>query len=400
MLIMQKGIMMNNFNKVSVLGLFSLSALLSTHVQAHGWVEFPSARQNTCYLDGGFWSNAIPNAACQAAFDQSGAYPFVQRNEVAANVANYRDMTHVQAVVRDGLLCSAGSDAKAGLDVASPHWQKTAVNLDANQQIELVFNATAPHNPSYWEFYLSKPTYIGEAPLTWDDLDLIDTKGNVTVGTDKKYRIKITLPADRSGDAVLYTRWQRIDAAGEGFYNCSDISFSGGGSNPTDPTDPSEPAQNLSDLGGYLSQGFGPVESGDTVRLRTFDANGNETTDISLAISANNTATWPAEMAGQFNQVKKGEWFIGIWHQEMNHYMYDSQNVYANRVFAPNATYSYQLSLLKEETPQPPVPDNAWNATKIYTSGDVVMHKQQTWTAQWWTKNEEPGTTGEWGVWR
>ncbi|MBT2979660.1 lytic polysaccharide monooxygenase, partial [Vibrio anguillarum] len=83
-------------------------------------------------------------------------------------------------------------------------------------------NATAPHNPSYWEFYLSKPTYTGEAPLTWDDLDLIDTKGNVTVGTDKKYRIKITLPADRSGDAVLYTRWQRIDAAGEGFYNCSD----------------------------------------------------------------------------------------------------------------------------------------------------------------------------------
>ncbi|MBT2918407.1 lytic polysaccharide monooxygenase [Vibrio anguillarum] len=400
MLIIQKGRMMNNFNKVSVLGLLSLSGLLSAHVQAHGWVEFPSARQNTCYLDGGFWSNTIPNAACQAAFDQSGAYPFVQRNEVAANVANYRDMAHVQAVVRDGLLCSAGSNAKAGLDVASPHWQKTAVNLDANQQIELVFNATAPHNPSYWEFYLSKPTYTGEAPLTWDDLDLIDTKGNITVGTDKKYRIKITLPADRSGDAVLYTRWQRIDAAGEGFYNCSDISFSGGGSNPTDPTDPSEPAQNLSDLSGYLSQGFGPVESGDTVRLRTFDANGNETTDISLAISANNTATWPAEMAGQFNQVKKGEWFIGIWHQEMNHYMYDSQNVYANRVFAPNATYSYQLSLLKEETPQPPVPDNAWNATKIYTSGDVVMHNQQTWTAQWWTKNEEPGTTGEWGVWR
>lgn len=85
---------------------------------------------------------------------------------------------------------------------------------------------------------------------------------------------------------------------------------------------------------------------------------------------------------------------------QLNHYMYDSQNVYANRVFAPNATYSYQLSLLKEETPQPPVPDNAWNGTKIYTSGDVVMHNQQTWAAQWWTKNEEPGTTGEWGVWR
>ncbi|EKA4516317.1 hypothetical protein OLI49_004685, partial [Vibrio parahaemolyticus] len=22
------------------------------------------------------------------------------------------------------------------------------------------------------------------------------------------------------------------------------------------------------------------------------------------------------------------------------------------------------------------------------------------WTAQWWTSGEEPGTTGQWGVWR
>lgn len=97
------------------LPLMSLSALAivsSMNVSAHGWAEFPSARQNTCYEDGGFWTNEIPNQACQAAYDQSGAYPFVQRSEVAANVPNYRDMAHVKAIVPDGELCSAGDSAK------------------------------------------------------------------------------------------------------------------------------------------------------------------------------------------------------------------------------------------------------------------------------------------------
>ncbi|HDV5393764.1 TPA: hypothetical protein RI724_002515, partial [Vibrio cholerae] len=32
--------------------------------------------------------------------------------------------------------------------------------------------------------------------------------------------------------------------------------------------------------------------------------------------------------------------------------------------------------------------------------GAVVTHQGKSWTAQWWTQGEEPGTTGEWGVWR
>lgn len=61
--------------KISALGSVILGVLAASQVQAHGWVEFPSARQNTCYLDGGFWDNAIPNQACQAAYDVSGAFP-------------------------------------------------------------------------------------------------------------------------------------------------------------------------------------------------------------------------------------------------------------------------------------------------------------------------------------
>jgi chitodextrinase len=42
----------------------------------------------------------------------------------------------------------------------------------------------------------------------------------------------------------------------------------------------------------------------------------------------------------------------------------------------------------------------AWDRTKVYVATNVVSHNGRKWTAQWWTQGEEPGTTGEWGVWR
>ncbi|MEF1172941.1 lytic polysaccharide monooxygenase [Vibrio sinaloensis] len=385
---------------IALLSLGVSSALFSFNVHAHGWVEFPNARQNICYEDGGFWTNEIPNSACQAAFNESGAYPFVQRSEVAANVPNYRDMAHVKAIVPDGQLCSAGDAAKKGLSIPSTHWQRTNVNPDENNQIELVFFGKAPHNPSYWEFYLTKPGYDETQPLTWDDLELIDTAGDVPVDAEKRYRMKVTFPADRTGDAILYTRWQRIDVAGEGFYNCSDITLRGNGATPpTNPGEPTDPGNNLTTLGYFVPQGFGPVEAGDTVRFRTFDASGQEIVDINHPISATNTNTWAAELADQFNSQQTGDWYVGIWHQEMNHYMFDSSNIYANQVLAPNGTYSYALSLIKADVP-PVEPVNQWKKDAVYTQGDTVTHNGKEWTAQWWTTGEEPGTTGEWGVWR
>ncbi|MCV5802035.1 hypothetical protein OFN34_24810, partial [Escherichia coli] len=138
------------------------------------------------------------------------------------------------------------------------------------------------------------------------------------------------------------------------------------------PVDPTEPGNNLTSLGYFVQQGFGPVESGDTVRFRTFNATGNEIVDISLPISANNTATWAAEIADQFNAQQTSDWYVGIWHQEMNHYMFDSKNVNANQVLAPSADFSYALSLIKADVPPPVEPTNLWDKTAVYNQGDVV----------------------------
>ncbi|CAL9639213.1 chitinase C-terminal domain-containing protein [Streptomyces sp. enrichment culture] len=42
----------------------------------------------------------------------------------------------------------------------------------------------------------------------------------------------------------------------------------------------------------------------------------------------------------------------------------------------------------------------AWDAAASYGGGTTVSHQGHTWKSKWWTKGEEPGTTGEWGVWQ
>ncbi|MEV6120696.1 lytic polysaccharide monooxygenase [Streptomyces sp. SID8352] len=40
-----------------------------------------------------------------------------------------------------------------------------------------------------------------------------------------------------------------------------------------------------------------------------------------------------------------------------------------------------------------------WNRSSVYTGGQSISHKGHNWRAKWWVQGEEPGTTGEWGVW-
>ncbi len=41
-----------------------------------------------------------------------------------------------------------------------------------------------------------------------------------------------------------------------------------------------------------------------------------------------------------------------------------------------------------------------WQSDTVYWAGDKVSHQYKEWEAKWWTKNEEPGTTGPDGVWK
>ena len=281
-------------------------------VNAHGWADFPPSRTEICDRDGGYWQNNIPNAACQVLWDKSGAHPFTQKNENAALTADYNNIEEVKKQVVDGLLCAGGDEKKAGLDIPHNEWQKTEITLDENGEFDFKWVATATHNPSFWQFYITKPDYDKSKPLTWDDLELVDEVGNVepTEATPyDTYNFKVKLPKDRIGEeVVLFSRWQRIDPAGEGFYNCSDITIKQGNGEIIPPVIGGD----LHAIPGFfVKPGFTPVV-GDTVRFRLMaPVTGAEVLDQRLVITAANQATWAQTLADQVNVLASDKLFIG-----------------------------------------------------------------------------------------
>ncbi|GLZ80413.1 hypothetical protein Afil01_52200 [Actinorhabdospora filicis] len=41
----------------------------------------------------------------------------------------------------------------------------------------------------------------------------------------------------------------------------------------------------------------------------------------------------------------------------------------------------------------------AWSSSAVYVGNNVVSYGSHNWRAKWWTQGEQPGTTGQWGVW-
>ncbi|MGB9089965.1 MAG: lytic polysaccharide monooxygenase [Pseudomonas farsensis] len=245
-------------------GGLSLPGMAAPVTPMHGAMEVPASRQLACHKAGDYnWpldGSAIKSPGCRAAYqhvykkfdnDASQAvFQFNQWHEVSKNVSDYRNMDAVKAAIPDGQLCSAGNHVapakrngliawlnklksllgfrvlvndKSGLDVAAD-WRAYDLQKDANNKVQMHFKIMAEHNPSYWEIYVSKDGYDASTrPMKWDDLELVAQIGD-TQPSNGYYLLDVDLK-NYTGKRVIYTRWQRDDAAGEGFYNCSDVNI-------------------------------------------------------------------------------------------------------------------------------------------------------------------------------
>lgn len=282
-------------NSITLGVVLLISALLIQDVNAHGYMDILKARQQFCVDDGGYWwpddGSAIPNIACRAAFLVKGTKQWVQHHEFSENVVDYNDMSAVKLAIPNGQLCAGGDVEKSGVDLPSQYWQRSDVTLDNEGKVQIVFDAHTPHNPSFWQFYLSSKDFnAAEEIFSWEKLELIAEVGDLAV-TDiegkKVYEMMIPFPIDRSGEATLYTRWQREDIAGEGFYNCSDINIL---------TDDSPIG--WSTLAPYVINGV-EVKVGQEVWFRLFSAQGEELIFEKLLVDESHTSApiWTQVMA-------------------------------------------------------------------------------------------------------
>ncbi len=345
---------------------------VSQQVNAHGFMDNPKARQAICQAQGGYWwpedGSNIPNLACRAAYLESGHVQFIQEHEFAVNTADYTNQNAIEENIPDGTLCAAGSHAKRGMNMPSVDWQRSEVVPNANDNIKIRFRATTPHNPSFWRFYLSKPDYDSASqPLTWQDLELIQTHGNIDFikdADDKRfYEMNVAIPADRAGDAILYTHWQRIDVVGEGFFNCSDITIKRDVINP----------DLWQQLGFFVKQGQDAAIT-DVVKFRLFDETGTELVTHQLDINQQNQDGWQAELANQLN-TEFGQYLqIGV-KDSQGEIHFDTVSLLSNQVWATSKDHSFSLSVTAAPDNTPPiVHDLADISIDENTNVDIHVH--------------------------
>ncbi|MFC8343972.1 lytic polysaccharide monooxygenase [Streptomyces sp. NPDC057280] len=181
--------------------------------QAHGAPTDPVSRVYACSPEGG----RAATAACRAAITANGT-PFTAWDNLRIANVNGRD----RQTVPDGELCSGGLPAYKGLDLARADWPST--HLTPGATLTMKYASTIPHTGSF-KLYLTKPGYDPTKPLAWSDLP---EKPFATVKdpalTGGAYRIRATLPSDRTGRHVLYTIWQNTSTP-DTYYSCSDVVF-------------------------------------------------------------------------------------------------------------------------------------------------------------------------------
>jgi chitin-binding protein len=182
--------------------------------RAHGAPTDPVSRVVACSPEGGARAGT---AACRAAVAANGA-PFTAWDNLRVPNVNGRD----RRVVPDGKLCSGGLPAYRGLDLTRADWPSTRMTPGATLTMRYV--STIPHTGTF-RMYLTKPGYDPAGPLSWSDLpEKPFAEVTDPALTDGAYRIRATLPSDRTGRHVLYTIWQNSSTP-DTYYSCSDVVF-------------------------------------------------------------------------------------------------------------------------------------------------------------------------------
>ncbi|MFK7960827.1 MAG: lytic polysaccharide monooxygenase [Phycisphaerales bacterium] len=208
--------------------------LTVTGAVGHGTTISPTSRVYRVFQSNPENPN-FPLAAQAVAMD--GTQSYYSWNEVSRNIpeavqAGLPAGFDYSPWIPDGQLASAGRvdpdspdypRTHAGLDQVSADWPTTAVA--AGETITVDFFATAPHDPSVWDVWMTTPDWDPSMPLTWDRMEFLFRP---TVQLDAgHYTFDLTIPADRSGHHVLWIAWQRDDPVGEVFVSTSDLMITG-----------------------------------------------------------------------------------------------------------------------------------------------------------------------------
>jgi len=331
-----------------VIGGLAVSAL-SGPAFGHGAIENPRARQWECNNQGGMWNpDSMKSAACRAALENSpaGANAFVNWN----GYTGFAKPPHAvaQTDVRDGMLCSGSNPDLAGFNQPRSDWTSTVIQPDSQGQVGMTYYYTARHTPSFIEFYINKKDVdITKKALGWNDVELLKRFDIAPGDPSVRHTVNVTIPADRVGKAIIFTRWQRMDPVGEGFYNCSDVDIKArdGSEAPAGGGEEENSTQSgWTEKGNFITQAHSPAV-GEKVRFRLMGgAGGDNLIDINLPITSENVDNhrWVVELGQLLNLEHSNELQIGQ-KQPDGTIRFNDERPLSNQVFVSNSLYGYAI---------------------------------------------------------
>lgn len=194
--------------------LLGTGIIASAPAFAHGYVEGPMSR----------------SAACTAGLN-TGCGSIIYEPQSLEGIKGFPE-----GGPADGQIASAGGLFGGLLDQqSSDRWYKNEITTGP---LLMKWRYTAPHSTAKWHYYMTKPGWNQNAPLSRADLELITEVQHDGSRAVTNPDHMITVPADRSGYHIILAVWDIGDTV-NAFYNVIDVNVTGAGD--LDTTPPSVP---------------------------------------------------------------------------------------------------------------------------------------------------------------
>ncbi|MFW5435906.1 lytic polysaccharide monooxygenase [Paenibacillus apiarius] len=260
----------------------------------------------------------------------------------------------------DGHIAGGGVFPELDAQTAT-RWNKVTLNGGTNT---FKWHLTAPHATREWKYYITKKDWNPNQPLARANLELFCSFNDGGAKPSNKVSHQCSVPTDRSGYHVILGVWEIADTV-NAFYQVIDVNLvndGSGGQLPTVPVNVASPSHTTTSvtLNWTASSSPNGIKEYEVYRNGQLVGKATGTSYTDSGLTANTSYTYTV-LAVDTSGNKS----------------------------APSAGLTVKTSNDSSVYP-------AWEAGKVYVTGNRVTHKGVSYEARWWTQGEEPGKSDVW----